>query len=394
MKKPAKPMSSFRKSLRSLTERSLKKGQNMTTNNSTTKLQQTESRVPQRNKILIVDDVELNRAILSETFSDSYTILEAENGIEALKLVEANKEDLAAILLDLIMPELDGMGVLEELNRQDLIMRIPVFLITAENSWDVLQHAYDLGVKDIIEKPFVSYFIKRRITNMLRLDNILKTQDIVISEQVRQIERLNHSLIEALATATEFRDCESGEHIKRMQQLTLLLCRYASREFPEFGLEEKELPLIAEAAVMHDIGKIAIPDSILNKPGRLTPEEFAEMKKHTIKGCELLETIPYLDETEMYHYAYDICRWHHERCDGKGYPDGLKGDEIPVWAQVVSLADVYDALVSPRVYKAAYSHEKAREMILNGECGTFSPKILQCLKACGDAMEALYQEES
>lgn len=352
-----------------------------------------EQRILARNTLLIVDDVEMNRVLLAETFRRDFQILEAENGREALAQIDAHKDELAAVLLDLIMPEVDGMEVLKQMHEQDLISSIPVFLITAENSWSVLQHAYELGVMDIIEKPFVTYFIKRRIDNLIKLDRMLKLQATTIDIQTDKIESLNQSLLESMATAVEFRDCESGEHVKRLKNLTFILGKYAAAHFPHFGITMDNVSLIAESSVLHDVGKISIPDAILNKPGRLTKEEFEEMKLHTVKGCEFLETIDALKETELYQYAYDICRWHHERYDGRGYPDGLIGPNIPGWAQVVSLADVYDALVSPRVYKAPFTHEQAVEMILNGECGTFGPEIIESVKACAGEMRALYPED-
>ncbi len=333
----------------------------------------------ERKTILIVDDVEMNRAILDATFSEDYNILEACNGREALEIIKEKQEQLSAVLLDVVMPEMDGFGVLEEMNALGLVKKIPVFLITAESSANVMKMGYDLGVVDIIGKPITPFFIRRRIGNVIKLNNIVNEQEAMLKEQAQEIQELNRSILETLATSIEFRDCESGEHVIRMSAVTLILLKAVNRYFPELGVPEEDLQSIADAAILHDVGKIAIPDQILNKPGKLTPEEFAAMKTHTLRGCELLDRVPKIKENPIYHYAYDICRHHHERWDGRGYPDGLKEDEITIWSQVVSLADVYDALVSERVYKKAFPHEKAVQMITDGECGAFNPMILECL---------------
>lgn len=344
-----------------------------------------------RQTILIVDDVEMNRAILEATFSEDYNILEAENGKQALDIIRSRQDCLAAILLDVVMPVMDGFGVLENMQELGLTGKIPVFLITAENSQDVLKRGYDLGVVDIIGKPIIPFFIRRRIGNVIRLNSIVNEQEEILRNQAEEIRELNSSVIETLSTAIEFRDCESGEHVVRIKSLTKILLQIVIELEPLSGLAEEDFYLITDAAVMHDVGKISIPDHILNKPGKLTAEEFEIMKTHTVRGCELLDSVPRLQENPVYRYAYDICRHHHERYDGRGYPDGLKGDEISIWSQVVALADVYDALVSERVYKKAYSHEKAREMIFNGECGCFNPLLLQCLEKGKEQMRGLYR---
>lgn len=344
-----------------------------------------------RQTILIVDDVEMNRAILQETFRDEYETLEAENGLEAMQMIERHRDDLAAILLDVIMPVMGGFEVLMRMHEKGLTELIPVFLITAESSQNILKQGYDLGVVDIIGKPIVPFFIKRRIENVIQLNQIVNRQEAVLREQAEKIQELNGSVIETLATAIEFRDCESGEHVQRIRDLTLLFLKKLSRLHPECGVPKQEITLIAEAAVMHDIGKIAIPDNVLNKPGRLTQDEFEIMKTHSVKGCELLDSIPKLKENPIYEYAYDICRHHHERWDGRGYPDGLKGNDISLWAQIVSVADVYDALVNERVYKRAYPHDVAVQMIINGECGQFNPVLMDMMLHIQDEIRELYE---
>lgn len=345
-----------------------------------------------RQTILIVDDVEMNRAILQETFQDGYDILEAENGLEAMQIIERHQESLTAILLDVVMPVMGGFEVLMRMHEKGLTERIPVFLITAESSQMVLKQGYDLGVVDIIGKPIVPFFIKRRIENVIQLNQVVNRQEAVLREQAEKIQELNSSVIETLATAIEFRDCESGEHVQRIRDLTLLFLKKLCELYPQFYIPEQEIALIAEAAVMHDIGKIAIPDNVLNKPGKLTKEEFEIMKTHSVKGCELLDSIPKLKENPIYEYAYDICRHHHERWDGGGYPDGLKENGISLWAQIVSIADVYDALVNERVYKRAYPHETAVQMMIRGDCGQFNPVLMDMMLKIQNEIRRLYEE--
>ena len=349
----------------------------------------------EKQTILIVDDEEINRAVLSITFGDDFQILEAADGREALACIDAHPGEIVAVLLDVVMPVMDGFEVLRILGERKMLEQLPVFLITAENSEERLRLGYDLGAVDIIEKPIVPYFIRRRIGNVIQLNNLVRTQDQMLAAQAKEILDLNSSILETLATAIEFRDQESGEHVRRIRQLTLLLLEVLMERYPEkYCFDEEELRLIADAAVMHDLGKIAIPDSILNKPGRLTPEEFEIMKTHTTQGCVLLDNVPRLRENPVYAYAYDICRHHHERWDGRGYPDHLKAGEITIWAQVVALADVYDALVGERVYKKAFSHEKAVSMILNGECGMFNPELMDCLTFAQDRIYGMYHKRS
>lgn len=348
------------------------------------------------NTVLIVDDDEMNRAILDNLFCDTYQIDEAENGQVGLTKILTAPDIYCAILLDVIMPEMDGMEVLRHLHRQRITSRIPVFLITAEASDNTMKEAYRLGVMDVISKPIVPYIVQRRINSVIELfrarkelNNVVRQQQSELLLQAQQIINLNQGMIKSLATAIEFRDGESGEHVQRIHDITGFLLRCT--ELGE-GLQEEDIEQIALASIMHDVGKIAIPDAILNKPGRLTPEEFEIMKTHTIQGAQLLQRIPQLHDSKSYQYAYDIARHHHERWDGKGYPDGLKGDEITIWAQVVSLADVYDALTCKRVYKNAFPREKVLQMIRDGECGQFNPKLLDCFFSVEKRLSELYNQ--
>ena len=327
-----------------------------------------------RQQILIVDDEEVNRTILSLMFDDDYEIVEAPNGVEAIGSIEKN-DDIALILLDVIMPVMDGFGVLDYMKEKDLLEKIPVILITSMTPQESEEKAYEYGIADVMHKPFDSAIIKRRANNIIELyqnkqnlERRLKEREQTIREQEKAIRASNEFMIDALGSVVEFRSVETGDHVKRIKYLTRILLKYLAKYFPKYGMTTEKIDQIARAAALHDIGKIGIPDSILLKPGRLTPEEFEIMKTHTTIGCEILESFksPYTDD--FYQYCYEICRYHHERNDGRGYPDHLLGDEIPISAQIVSIADVYEALVSERVYKSAYSNSEAYKMILNGEC--------------------------
>lgn len=330
--------------------------------------------------ILIVDDIEINRVILAEIFKDEYNILEACNGKQALEIINSNLQ-ISAVLLDLLMPEINGLAVLKEMNISKRISNTPVFLITAADCEKMLLEGYNLGAIDVIRKPFMAHFLKCRINNIVELYEHRNKLESIVEEQVQRLSSLNYSMVETLATVVEFRDGESGEHVKRISNLTKILMKGVSETYPEYSMPKDEIDKIVLSSILHDVGKISIPDNILNKPGKLTKEEFEIMKLHTVKGCEILQNIPSVMDEGLYKYSYDICRHHHERWDGRGYPDGLSGDDISIWAQVVSVADVYDALTSERCYKKAFSRETAINMIFNGECGAFNPKVLEIFRA-------------
>ena len=345
--------------------------------------------------LLIVDDDAINRAILENLFAPFYPIEEAEDGDEGLARILARPERFCAVLLDVVMPRMSGLEVLERLRESALTEKLPVFLITAEASDENMRRAYDLGVMDVISKPVVPYIVLKRVQSVIelfqarkRLRRTVKSQQTELLAQAEKIIRLNQGMIEALSTAIEFRSEESGDHVRRIHDITWNLLTYTPLGD---GLDDEAIHQIALASIMQDVGKIAIPDAILNKPGKLTAEEYAIMKTHTTQGALLLERIPQLRETGLYAYAADIARHHHERWDGRGYPDGLRGDEISVWAQAVSLADVYDALINKRVYKAAFSRERALEMIRNGDCGVFGPRLLDCFFAVEERLFSLYR---
>jgi len=339
-----------------------------------------------KEQLLIVDDEEVNRAILNMMFNSDYEILEASNGEQAIEQIEKS-ENLCLILLDVIMPVMDGFGVLEYMEKNELIDKIPVILITSMTPQESEEKAYTYRVADVMRKPFEPNIVKRRAKNIIELYQSKKNMELRLKEQEQQILKQekkirdsNEFMIDALSSVVEFRSVETGDHIKRIKYFTRIIAKYMAKYFPKYGLTQTHIDQIARAAALHDIGKIGIPDAILLKPGRLTPEEFEIMKTHTTIGCGILESFKNTYTDEFYQYCYDICRYHHERWDGNGYPDRLVGDEIPISAQIVSIADVYDALVSDRVYKSAYSNSIAYEMILNGECGQFAPDVIECFE--------------
>ena len=336
-----------------------------------------------RSVILIVDDSMLNREMLSEMLNDDYDILQAENGEEAIAVMKEHEHDIDLVLLDIVMPVMDGFQVLDKMNRYGWIKYIPVIMISAEGYYSYVKKAYDLGATDYIRRPYQSYLIHRRIDNTLRLYNKQKRLLDIVEEQVYAKQNDSRTMINILGHIVEFRNGESGMHVHHIQTITRLLLQNLVQISNDYPISDSEILQICTASALHDIGKITIDDKILNKPGKLTPEEFEIMKTHAAVGANMLKDMPAYQENGLVHLAYQICRWHHERYDGRGYPDGLKGEEIPIAAQVVSLADVYDALTSERCYKKAFSHEKAMEMIFEGQCGAFNPILLKCLKNVG-----------
>lgn len=334
--------------------------------------------------ILIVDDSDMNRMILSDMLGDEYEILEAENGLQAIRILQRRVLDISLVLLDIVMPEMDGFQVLSIMKKHRWSEAIPVVMISAERDTPQIARAYDLGAADFIPRPFDSLVVRRRVVNTILLYAKQKKLTEIIADQIYEKERLSTLMIDILSHIVEFRNGESGLHILHVRTLTDLLLRQLEELTSRYAVTPAQHALIVTASALHDIGKIAIDDKILNKPGRLTDEEFQVMKTHAPIGADMLEHLPDCQHEPLVRIARDICRWHHERYDGRGYPDGLRGDEIPISAQVVSLADVYDALTSERVYKKPFSHETAMDMILSGKCGVFNPLLLDCLRQLGD----------
>ncbi len=342
--------------------------------------------IPEKQKILIVDDSEMNRAILTGILDDGYDFLEAENGLQALDVLRAHR-DISLVLLDIVMPELDGFGVLSVMGEQHWIDQTPVIMISAESDSMLVERAYQLGATDYISRPFDKSVVRRRVMNTLMLYGKQKHLMRMITEQVYRREKSNRLMTGILSHIVEFRNAESGPHVQHIQTVSELLLRQLARKTDRYALTEDDIALISTASALHDIGKISIPESILNKPGKLTAEEFEVVKTHAAVGASILQNLPMTQDEPLIQVAYQICRWHHERYDGHGYPDGLVGDQIPITAQVVSLADVYDALTGERCYKKAYPHETAVRMIQNGECGVFNPLLIECLLDIQDQLQ-------
>jgi len=334
----------------------------------------------QKQKILIVDDSEINRSILADILEEEYEIIEAEDGVEAVSILQEHALDISAVLLDIVMPHMDGFGVLTVMNQKRWIEDIPVIIISAESGSRQIEKAYDLGATDFIMRPFDALLVHRRVVNTILLYTKQKKLLGLVVDQIDKKERRNNMMVDILSHIVEFRNGESGQHIIHIRTFTEVMLRQLQRMTDCYELTQAGISTISIASALHDIGKIAIDEKILNKPGRLTKEEFEVIKTHSEIGAQMLESLPDCQDMELVKTAWEICRWHHERYDGKGYPDGLVGEEIPISAQIVALADVYDALTSDRCYKKAISHEESIRMILNGECGAFSPLLLDCLK--------------
>ena len=330
-------------------------------------------------EVLIVDDSEMNRELLAEMLGSEYKITEAENGEECMAALKQRGTGISLILLDIVMPVADGFDVLDYMTSTHRIEDIPVIMISSENSEETVRKAYEFGVTDYISRPFDTRVVRQRVANTIKLYSKQKNLTKLVTEQVNEKEKNNRMMIRILSQIVEFRNGESGSHVLHIEKLTEMLMKQLLRKTDRYQIDPQMQELIPTASALHDIGKIGIEEKILNKPGKLTPEEFEIMKKHSVIGESILTSTAENLNEPLIKVASQICRWHHERYDGRGYPDGLKGDEIPISAQIVSLADVYDALTSERVYKKAFSHEKTMEMIQAGQCGVFNPILIECL---------------
>ena len=347
----------------------------------------------QKQQILIVDDSEMNRAILTEILNADYRILEACDGEECLEKLHQHAGDIALVLLDLVMPKMDGFEVLDYMNRNHTIEDLPVVMISSEDSEASIRRAYEMGVSDYVSRPFDSRVVYRRVVNTLKLYAKQRRLITLLSEQIREREKNTSMLVGVLSQIVEFRNGESGLHVQHIQRLSERVLEKLLERPNLYHITAELQDNIPLASALHDIGKIAIDEKILNKPGRLTPEEVEIVKEHAVIGSDMLRKLENFNTEPLLQTAYSIARWHHERWDGCGYPDGLKENEIPIEAQIVSLADVYDALTSERCYKRAYSHKQAVQMILNGECGAFNPILLECFVEIEDDLERDLNEE-
>ncbi len=363
-----------------------------------------------RDTVLIFEDNAIDRAILTELFQADYKILEADNGKSGLALLTSHYQSIAIVLLDYLMPVMDGFAVLERLKDKNILNKIPFIMITGEDSSEVEKRGYEYGIVSYVKKPYQPEVVKQVVSNAIgwfqykmelevvvrKQNESIRKQNGILVQQAKKLKHLNEILIDSLSNIVEFRNLESKQHIKRIREFTLCLGKSMMKLYPECGLTPEQLDQIGWASSLHDIGKIAIPDNIILKPGKLTDDEFELIESHTTKGAEIILHSVRLNDKTIFDYAYDIARHHHEKYDGKGYPDGLKGDEISIAAQLVSLADVYDALVSKRVYKAAYEPDKAYQMIMGGHSGAFSPQLLKAfeeVRAEFESILAQYHDE-
>ena len=345
-----------------------------------------EKKQAPRHKILIVDDSELNRAILADMLGDEYDIIEAEDGWQAVETLQKGI-GISLVLLDIVMPNMNGFEVLDIMNKNHWIEDIPVIMISTENGSSHVERAYELGVTDFIGRPFDALIVHRRVVNTILLYSKQKKLMSMMADQIYEKEKQSSLMIDILSHIVEFRNGESGLHVRNVRLLTELLLKRLVQKTGRYQISRGDISIISTASALHDIGKVAIPEEVLNKPGKLTNEEFALMKTHAEIGARMLEDLPFYSDEPLVKAAYEICRWHHERFDGRGYPDGLAGDAIPISAQMVALADVYDALTSERVYKKAIPHEEAVQMILEGKCGVFNPVVLECLTDIADTLQ-------
>lgn len=339
-----------------------------------------------KQRILIADDSDMNRAILSDMLEEEYEILEACDGAEALACLAQKRTAIDLLLLDIVMPKLDGFGVLEAMKRNGLIEEVPVIMISSEDAASTVERAYEMGVVDYISRPFDALIVHRRVVNTIMLYAKQKRLAEMVADQIYERERSGSMMIAILSHIVEFRNGESGFHVLHINAMVDILLHQLVKMTDRYPLSQADINLISTASALHDIGKISIPSEILNKPGRLTREEFEVMKTHSVVGEQMLRALPFYKDEPLLRVSCEICRWHHERYDGRGYPDGLVGEQIPISAQIVALADVYDALTSERVYKKAFDHDTAIRMICNGECGAFNPLLIECLLQVADTV--------
>ena len=333
-----------------------------------------------RESVLIVDDADINRKLLREMLGGQFDMAEAASGEDALRFLEQNATGISIVLLDIYMPGIDGFAVLEAMNQRHLLEEIPVIMISSEDKVDTVRRAFDLGASDYISRPFDAKIVYQRVTNTIRLYAKQRRLSAMAAEQAYARERNSQMMIGILSQVVEKRNGESRAHVQRISELTDLLLARLARRTDRYQLTQEARRTISTAAALHDIGKMEICDSLLNKAGSLTAEEMRIVQSHTLLGAKMLEGLEAYREEGFVRVAYQICRWHHERYDGSGYPDHKKGEEIPIAAQVVGLADVYERLVSKPVDGKARTHREAMQMILSGECGAFNPLLLSCLQ--------------
>lgn len=336
--------------------------------------------VHRRQSVLIVDDSELNRKMLGQMLGSRFDIAEAASGEACLQLLEQNATGISIVLLDIHMPGIDGFTVLEEMNQKNLLEQIPVIMISSEDTVDAVRRAFDLGASDYISRPFDAKVVYQRIINTIQLYAKQRRLSAMAADLAFEKERASRMMIGILSQVVEKRNGESRDHVQRVAQLTSMLLAGLAQKTDRYPLTREMRRTIATAAALHDIGKMEICEDLLHKEGPLTEAERRTMQSHTLLGAQMLEEQPECRDDAFARTAYNICRWHHERYDGGGYPDGLQGEQIPIEAQVVGLADVYERLVSRPVDGRARTHSEVVQMICTGVCGAFNPLLLDCLQ--------------
>lgn len=367
-----------------------------------------------RDKILIVDDMKFNRQILADILKKDYTIIEAADGQEAFEIIEEKMQEIAAVLLDIVMPKMDGVTLLKLLREKDYLDKFPVLMVTSEQDLNLVAECFDYGISDFIRKPVNTDFVKQRVDKLVdlylqkneykekmeRQNKTLMSQYRMLQQQATQLKQNNEKIIDVLGTVVEYRNLEERTHIKRVKEFTQILGKYMLSDYPEYELTQEKVNVIAAASVLHDVGKVMISDTVLLKPGKLTKDEYEYVKSHSLRGYDIICSIADVWEEEYVKYSREITRSHHEKYDGSGYPDGLKGEEIPISAQIVSMADCFESLLSESVYKGAIPFEEAFTMILQGECGVFSYKLFECfrkakeeLKRCAESYDVSIPNE-
>ena len=336
--------------------------------------------VHRRQSVLIVDDSELNRKMLGQMLGSRFDIAEAASGEACLQLLEQNATGISIVLLDIHMPGIDGFTVLEEMNQKNLLEQIPVIMISSEDTVDAVRRAFDLGASDYISRPFDAKVVYQRIINTIQLYAKQRRLSAMAADLAFEKERASRMMIGILSQVVEKRNGESRDHVQRVAQLTSMLLAGLAQKTDRYPLTREMRRTIATAAALHDIGKMEICEDLLHKEGPLTEAERRTLQSHTLLGAQMLKEQPECRDDAFARTAYDICRWHHERYDGGGYPDGLQGEQIPIEAQVVGLADVYERLVSRPVDGHARTHSEVVQMICTGVCGAFNPLLLDCLQ--------------
>lgn len=353
-----------------------------------------------RRTIIIADGEGLSKELLEQILINDYDIILVDDGKQVMTEINSHRKELAAVFIDWDMPAMNGYQLLQVMKIKNLMDKFPVFLTTSKSETQIEVTGYSMNVAAVLHKPYAAIAVRRQVVRIIEIFDRMGTLEKAADDQEKKLQeqrnKLNDyydKLLDAISTIVEYRSPESERHINRIKSFTRLLAAAYKNSYPDKGLTEGQITSLVRASAIHDIGKIAIPDSILLKPARLTEDERQIMMSHTTKGSEILELLRDVQDEEQFKVSYEVCRWHHERHDGKGYPDGLKGDEIPLSAQIVSLVDVYDALVSDRIYMKAYDKETAFQMIMKGECGAFAPEVLKCFESSRKLIE-LYAENN